>query len=130
MSLEELTRPIIGLENRTPQEVFDIMKDRIIQQAESVERSHIQVIFDGPPSAESGRFVEVTNDDGEGINAGDWIDLGEGYWSLRIALNHDASELVEALKRARIELAQYVGEDSRAAKDIDSALANWESRTC
>lgn len=31
MSLEELTRPIIGLENRTPQEVFDIMKDRILK---------------------------------------------------------------------------------------------------
>jgi hypothetical protein len=28
--VEDLTRPIIGIENRTPQEVFDIMADRFM----------------------------------------------------------------------------------------------------
>lgn len=44
----------------------------------------INIIFDGSPSHESGRFVEVETDDGKSINAGEWIDKGDGYWVLRI----------------------------------------------
>lgn len=44
----------------------------------------INIIFDGPPSHESGRFVEVENDAGESIRVGEWIDCGDGTWSLRI----------------------------------------------
>ena len=46
--------------------------------------SAINIIFDGPPSHESGRFVEVETDDGKGINAGEWIERDDGYWALRI----------------------------------------------
>ncbi len=44
----------------------------------------INIIFDGPPSHRSGRFVEVETDDGESINAGDWIKRDDGLWALRI----------------------------------------------
>lgn len=44
----------------------------------------INVIFDGPPSAESGRFIEVELDDGSSINAGEWIQRTNGLWALRI----------------------------------------------
>jgi len=44
----------------------------------------INIIFDGPPSHEAGRFVEVETDDGKGINAGEWVKRGDGYWALRI----------------------------------------------
>lgn len=44
----------------------------------------INIIFDGPPSHESGRFVEVELDDGRSINVGEWIDKGDGLWALRI----------------------------------------------
>lgn len=44
----------------------------------------INILFDGPPAAESGRFVEVELDDGTGVNAGEWIDRGDGLWALRI----------------------------------------------
>jgi hypothetical protein len=44
----------------------------------------INIIFDGPPSHESGRFVEVETDDGKGIRAGEWIEKGNGLWALRI----------------------------------------------
>jgi len=44
----------------------------------------INVIFDGPPSHVSGRFVEVEDDDGHSINAGEWIERGDGCWALRI----------------------------------------------
>ena len=44
----------------------------------------INIIFDGPPSHESGRFVEVETDDGKPINAGKWIERPDGLWALRI----------------------------------------------
>lgn len=44
----------------------------------------INIIFDGPPSHESGRFVEVETDDGGSINAGKWIERTDGLWALRI----------------------------------------------
>lgn len=51
----------------------------------------IDVVFDGPPSAESGRFVETEGSPGKpgderfrlrGISAGEWIQDGD-YWRLR-----------------------------------------------
>lgn len=44
----------------------------------------INILFDGPPSHESGRFVEVETDDGKSVNAGEWIEREDGLWSLRI----------------------------------------------
>lgn len=44
----------------------------------------INVIFDGPPGPEAGRFVEVETDDGESICVGEWIERPDGYWALRI----------------------------------------------
>lgn len=44
----------------------------------------INIIFDGPPSNESGRFIESENDAGESICAGTWINRGDGTWALRI----------------------------------------------
>lgn len=44
----------------------------------------INIIFDGPPGAVAGRFVEVETDDGRSINAGEWIERTDGLWALRI----------------------------------------------
>ena len=44
----------------------------------------INIIFDGPPDHDAGRFVEVETDDGRSINAGEWIDRDDGLWALRI----------------------------------------------
>ena len=48
------------------------------------QRAFIDIVFDGPPSHESGRFVEVENEHGASIRAGEWIDRGDGLWALRI----------------------------------------------
>jgi hypothetical protein len=45
---------------------------------------HIDIVFDGPPSHESGRFVEVENDQGASIGLGEWVQRADGYWCLRI----------------------------------------------
>ena len=47
--------------------------------------THIDIVFDGPPAAESGRFVEVENPAGASVKVGEWIDRGDGLWALRIS---------------------------------------------
>ncbi len=42
------------------------------------------IVFDGPPGHESGRFVEVEDSQGRSFKAGDWIERGDGLWALRL----------------------------------------------
>ena len=53
----------------------------------------INIILDGPPGPEAGRFVEVETDDGKSLNIGEWRKQPDGFWALRItALPRDARE--------------------------------------
>ena len=63
----------------------------------------LNIIFDGPPSHESGRFVEVETDDGKSINAGEWIERGDGLWALRITeLPDSTSQQASRVDRATV----------------------------
>ncbi len=42
------------------------------------------IVFDGPPGAESGRFVEVEDGSGRGVDAGEWHERDDGLWELRL----------------------------------------------
>lgn len=42
----------------------------------------IHIVFDGPPSNESGKFVEVEDKHGNSINAGQWRQREDGLWEL------------------------------------------------
>ena len=44
----------------------------------------LDIVFDGPPGPESGRFVEVENQLGRSVNVGEWVHRPDGYWALRI----------------------------------------------
>ena len=46
----------------------------------------IDVIFDGPPSHEAGRFVDVHDENGNGIRVGEWIEQDDGFWALRLEI--------------------------------------------
>lgn len=46
--------------------------------------TEIRVVFDGPPSHESGRFVEVEDAKGKSIDVGEWVERKDGLWSLVI----------------------------------------------
>lgn len=41
----------------------------------------LHIVFDGPPSHESGRFVEVENRFGRSVRVGEWVQKGE-FWHL------------------------------------------------
>ena len=45
----------------------------------------LDVVFDGPPAHESGRFVECEVD-GKGVSAGKWVEDGE-FWRLRLEVS-------------------------------------------
>lgn len=42
----------------------------------------IDIVFDGPPGPEGGRFVEVEQE-GVSVCLGVWIHRPDGYWALR-----------------------------------------------
>ena len=39
----------------------------------------VDIVFDGPPGPESGRFVEVENSQGKSISFGEWKVRTDGY---------------------------------------------------
>jgi hypothetical protein len=56
----------------------------------------IRILFDGPPSHESGRFIEVENEKGESISFGEWVEQGD-YWVLQFPDNRKVNaDLLEA----------------------------------
>lgn len=63
--------------------------------------NYIDIVFDGPPSHEAGRFVEVENEQGQSINAGEWIAPGEDsdfpLWRLRINTERGMSSMAERI---------------------------------
>ena len=44
----------------------------------------IDIVFDGPPSHQCGRLIEVEDQDGKSVSIGEWIERGDGNWALRI----------------------------------------------
>ena len=66
----------------------------------------IRILFDGPPSHESGRFIEVENEKGESISLGEWVHDGD-YWVLQFPdnrkVNADLLEALEKIKAMAIE---------------------------
>lgn len=45
---------------------------------------YVDIVFDGPPSHDTGRFVEVEDDSGRSIKFGEWVERSDGYWVLRL----------------------------------------------
>lgn len=74
---------------------------------------YIDIVFDGPPSHESGRFVEVENSSGMSISFGEWVHRPDGYWALRIP-SFDAfaaSRADAAVEKERERCARHASSD-------------------
>ncbi len=54
----------------------------------------IDIVFDGPPSPEGPRFVEVEDDQGRGIRLGEWFKRPDEYWVLRVPYMVEESQTV------------------------------------
>lgn len=72
------------------------------QQEAAVKELHF--VLDGPPSHESGRFVEVEDENGKSVNVGRWEQRGN-YWHLIVTapptgVREGDAELLAALRKA------------------------------
>ena len=71
-----------------------------ILDAVTPDQGTVDIVFDGPPSAESGRFVEVESPPGTSIKYGDWVHREDGFWALRIpATPEPAPVMVETVEQ-------------------------------
>lgn len=48
------------------------------------ETQLVDIVFDGPPEHEPGRFIEVEDMAGASVKAGEWFELDRGRWALRV----------------------------------------------
>lgn len=95
------------------------MKDLDLHSAIAVE--FVDVVFDGPPSHESGRFVEVENLAGQSVGRGEWIDRGNGYWALRLPIYTGKHEIPHT-HAAGTMVGKDIDECAHCGKDIRNPI--------
>ncbi|MGP0047851.1 MAG: hypothetical protein ACLPZR_03240 [Solirubrobacteraceae bacterium] len=97
-------------------------------------RPGIYIVFDGPPSHESGRFIETENEKGEGVGPEgvNWNQREDGYWVLgpflpvsereQIRKTWGAAILAEVALResANGAIAEGEGELARLRAQVDA----------
>jgi len=68
----------------------------------------IDIVFDGPPQPPMPHLVEVEDETGHSINAGEWMQRDDGYWALRIRTPAmvDPEQIEESIRRANIAEAE------------------------
>ena len=71
-------------------------------QPDAEGKGAINIVFDGPPGPEAGRFVEVEDDDGHGIKVGEWIQRENGCWNLHITTAKQPALDVQAVLEAKL----------------------------
>lgn len=102
-----------------------------------MSNAFIDIVFDGPPSHESGRFVEVHDPEDRGIRVGEWIERSDNLWALRIttrdfesaAATHEGSAYAVAVAtRADLiaSIEKHEKEVSQRKAELDAALAEQE----
>lgn len=92
-----------------------------LSDQEKWNTQYIDIVFDGPPSHKAGRFVEVENDKGSGVSAGEWMQRTDGYWVLRIPIVHESAsdELKTLLQNTGDRIADILEQKVRG-QQIDA----------
>lgn len=87
------------------------------------ETKTVRIVFDGPPSHESGRFVEVEDDEGASISIGEWVERPDGCWELQLPIIPGANAVVtpEGLEAA----AKAIRERARVFLGVEND-SEWD----
>ena len=88
---------------------------------------HVDIVFDGPPGPEAGRFVEVENESRQSIKFGQWIKRDDGYWVLRIILSEALTPRHQYLNEVAAERGET--EVSDAVLQVDDGSPGRLSRS-
>ncbi len=81
---------------------------------------YVDVVFDGPPGPESGRFVEVEDSKGASVNFGEWVLRDDGFWVLRINYNATPAHVVQDLVDDGPGLEQPAAEEGGSAGEAEA----------
>ena len=63
---------------------------------------HIDIVFDGPPGPEAGRFVEVEDNAGRSLKFGEWVHRPDGYWVLRFTAAPQPNSAASQLEKKEV----------------------------
>jgi len=89
---------------------------------------YTDIVFDGPPGPEAGRFVEVENENGVSFSLGEWIARNDGYWALRIpdieAKDHQMVLLTEAIDRHVVQIQALKADNERLRAALER-IEQW-----
>ena len=98
----------------TPPRIVTPERAKEIEQRLATAKTRI--LFDGPPSHESGRFVEVEDEHGRSFGAGEWTEQGE-FWVLTLTSPRvqadDLRDLLHTLAVLREENALLQAENTK-----------------
>jgi hypothetical protein len=84
----------------------------------------LRIVFDGPPGPESCRFVEVENEAGASINAGEWVERPDGCWELRIQQSPLPVAGYTAQPEAKVALVnEFKADEERLLRKLDAISA-------
>ena len=92
MNREELIEEAAKAIARSRGDFLDGEQDRIsaraalavFEKAQAPTTNYVDIVFDGPPEADAGQFVEVEDATGASVKFGEWVEREDGYWVLRI----------------------------------------------
>lgn len=93
----------------------------------NTDQKYIDIVFDGPPAHESGRFIEVENAAGASIRVGEWVEREDGYWVLRIPSRAAILEEAAATIPASEEPENPYDYEPEAV-DRGWAMGAWQAR--
>ena len=89
------------------------------------QHEKIRIVFDGPPGPESGRFVEVENERGEGLSFGEWKHDSE-FWYLEFDNPAIRLNEYEKLKKAMDVLKDEMEASVRLIEYLNNKLPEKE----
>lgn len=73
----------------------------------SDDLARVDIVFDGPPGPEGGRFVEVEDASGKSIRFGEWVHREDGYWVLRLSPPPLPPDVAGLVRRLRAPIGHY-----------------------
>jgi hypothetical protein len=94
---------VVTVDSQTREEHSTMTNENATAQhtAEPPVTCEFYIVFDGPPSHASGRFVEVEDEQGHSLKVGEWEEREDGFWTLGPFVEANVhEELLKALEWA------------------------------
>lgn len=94
-------------------------KEEDVPAEQPSNRATIDIVFDGPPGPEAGRFVEVEDACGRSFRTGEWVERPDGYWVLRLSDHRIIDQLQSQIVTLQQELVLVKEQKYAALEAID-----------